>query len=647
MKTLKRKAKIILYSLGIAASVGAFSASVIYKVTNKFKPSFYNYKAAISKNNEKELSKNFLYKQFNEINEFQTAMLNNHAALGIGTEFLATKLIRQGKLSKINYSKLLKMPELKEEDYEEAVRVILRDNVFLHLKSYDKYLQYDENGNEINAHLWEYFFPYIIQDMVITYNINKLNIDDKYRKVDQDGKLLNEIDFNKVLGFESSNTKFGIIDILKALKTVGYNKYMITDAFRDNMLYGSTYDVILGTDGIRTSENFTGEVTEETYTRLIDNFKSLIKDGTGYDFNDTKHITFKGEGLEIVNRLVDPNDPTNATIMYNGDAVDSYYSSDNSELTIDGQTIRFVRPSQNIFLVDGIMFSSTNAKENNDNFTDYISNNIFQNLSLNYQSFLEIKQNYSNYSFEEAKNLALIKSEEKLFKDFQFAKYSELFNYYRDENVSNQFANQLLDSINELHYSKYIKTNDLMENHYISVISEFIQPVIENLSNQKSNLNYTNLVNESTEMNELLVLAILKKFNEYLNFDLTKSFANQNKDFSLERLQHIATGYLSTVNLNEKEYNSEKYNSIVNYKMSHEYLNLDNFDFINYATAINSDMLFVYKNYFIDDDFNLDPIAQDIFWVDNGDKVQYQGLAPIEDYLNSKVVFEYYKQTKA
>lgn len=647
MKILKRKAKIILYSLGLIATFTGFSASVIYKATNKFKPSFYNYKAAISKNNEKELSKSFLYKQFNEINEFQTAMINNHAALGIGTEFLATKLIRQGKLSKINYSKLLQMPDLKEENYEEAVRVILRDNVFLHLKSYDKYLQFDEHGNKINAHLWEYFFPYIIQDMVITYNINKIKINDNYKKIGQDGELLNEIDFNKVLNLNDDNKKFEIIDILKALKTVGYNKYMITDAFRDNMLYGSTYDVILGTEGQRTSENFTGEVSEETYVRLIENFKSLINDGTGYDFNDTKHITFKGEGLEIVNRLVDPSDPTNATIMYNGDAVDAYYSNDNSSQTVDGQTIRFIRPKQNIFLVDGIMFSSTNSPENNNYFTDVISNNIFQNLSLNYRSFLEIKHNSPSNNFEETKKQALIKSEEKIFRDFQYDKYSELFNNYLNKEESEKITNTTLFEINELHYKKYLQDNSLMKNYYLDVISELVNPAIKDFTTTRSNLNYSQLVENYKNPIELLILGILNKFSDYLNFDLTKTFELQNNDFDINKLKHIIVGYLSTVNINTKDYNSKNYNSIVNYKMSHNYLNLDNFDFINYATAVNADMLFIYKNYFIDDDFNLDNIAKDIFWVDDGINIQYQGLAPIEDYLNSKVVFEYYRQTKA
>ncbi|MCU9932060.1 hypothetical protein NW733_05365 [Mycoplasmopsis felis] len=71
-------------------------------------------------------------------------------------------------------------------------------------------------------------------------------------------------------------------------------------------------------------------IVKVLYEILIDSFVDLIKDGTGFDIRNNKHITLKGDGLEIVNDLINPNRPDiNAAIMYNGDAIDSYYGSDN------------------------------------------------------------------------------------------------------------------------------------------------------------------------------------------------------------------------------------------------------------------------------------------------------------------------------
>ncbi|UWV81386.1 hypothetical protein [Mycoplasmopsis cynos] len=78
------------------------------------------------------------------------------------------------------------------------------------------------------------------------------------------------------------------------------------------MLYGSAYWPSLNS---RTEKNFTGNVSNaddnnnQVYKILIDSFADLIKDGTGYEIKDNKHITFKGDGLEIVNDLINPARP--------------------------------------------------------------------------------------------------------------------------------------------------------------------------------------------------------------------------------------------------------------------------------------------------------------------------------------------------
>lgn len=637
-KTVYRNTALITGSL---LSVGILSSVVTYKISEKFKPSFYNYRASISKSNEEKIGQHFLYKQFNELSEFQNAILNNRAAAGIGTEYLATRLIIKGKLAKIDYSKFLNLPNLKEEDYEEAIKVILKPSVFNHLKSYDKYLKYDENGNEINAHLWEYFFPYFIQDAIIAYNIQKVKIDDKYKKVDENGELLNEIDFSKLLNSKNKDA-FSMVDIMKTLGKVGYDKYIITDAIRDNMLYGSAYDILLDEPYTRTDENFTGEVTEQTYDRLIKNFKDLIKDGSGFNINDTSHITFKGDGLEIVNTIVNPNDSTNVSIMYNGDGIDAYYSNDNAASTVDGETIRFVRPNKNVYLVDGIMFSASNSEENNKLYMNYLTDNVYQNVNLAYIEYQKLKKELPNLSFEQLRKLAMIKAEEKFFKDWQTAKIAELIkqdSYF--ENNYNQVSEQIVDLFNSKHFEIASKNQDnILDDFYVEVIKNYFEDEIDQLV-----LNSTQ--NEDKTWEKTLMFAILNKFSDELQFDPEKNIIEQYTDeFKMNWIDKAAS-YLGFITITESEVNSDEYNEFINDLINTKYLNLDNFDYVNYTTGVNLDMNIIYKNYFYNGDLTHDETVRKILWIDENEEIEYQGISPIEDYLNSKITFEYYKQTKS
>ncbi|AWX69970.1 hypothetical protein DP067_01105 [Mycoplasmopsis anatis] len=637
-KTIYRNTALIAGSI---LSAGILASAINYKISKKFKPSFYNYRASISKSNEEKIGQHFLYKQFNELTEFQNAILNNRAAAGIGTEYLATRLIIKGKISKIDYSKFLNLPNLKPQDYEEAIKVILKPSVFNHLKSYDKYLKYDENGNEINAHLWEYFFPYFVQDAIVAYNINKVNIADEYKKRDENGELVNEIDFAKILNSDNKDA-FNMVDIMKTLRKVGYDKYIITDAIRDNMLYGSAYDTVLDKPESRTDENFTGEVTEQTYERLIKNFKDLIKDGSGFNINDTSHITFKGDGLEIVNTIVNPSDSTNVSIMYNGDGIDAYYSNDNAASTVDGETIRFVRPSKNVFLVDGVMFSASNSKENNENYMSYLTENVYQNVNLAYIEYLKLKKEYPNLPFKQLKNLAMIKGEEAVYKDWQTNKIAELIksNSYFENNYL-KVSNEIVELFNNEHFKLASKENK-------STLDDFYVQVISNYFNEKlDSIIYDNSEEANNSWEKTLMFEILNKFSDELGYDQSIPLDKQyNSDFKSEWINKTAS-YLGFITITENEINSPEYNNFISDLISSKYLNLDNFDYVNYTTGVNLDMNIIYKNYFYNGDLTHDETVRKILWIDENDEIEYKGISPIEDYLNSKITFEYYKQTKS
>ncbi|SYV93374.1 Uncharacterised protein, partial [Mycoplasmopsis synoviae] len=138
------------------------------------------------------------------------------------------------------------------------------------------------------------------------------------------------------------------------------------------MLYGSAYTRLQ--NGSSTDKNYTGNVTFDNYKNQIDSFTNLIKDGTSNDVKDNQKITFEGDGLQIVNTLLDPTrfDIT-SSLMYNGDAIDAYYGEDNFESVGDG-AIRVVKFKNNLLLVDGLVVAATNNDETNELIYDTLRN---------------------------------------------------------------------------------------------------------------------------------------------------------------------------------------------------------------------------------------------------------------------------------
>ncbi|SYV97725.1 Uncharacterised protein, partial [Mycoplasmopsis edwardii] len=147
----------------------------------------------------------------------------------------------------------------------------------------------------------------------------------------------------------------------------------------------------------RTDQRFTGKVLDsndngnQNYKILIDAFSDLIKDGTGFDIKNNKHISFKGDGLEIVNDLINPSRPdVTIAIMYNGDAIDSYYGSDNFEGTVEDGEIRAIKPKNNILLLDGFVVSSDASKDNAKKYTAAVSETIFSGSRDVIESYNEL-----------------------------------------------------------------------------------------------------------------------------------------------------------------------------------------------------------------------------------------------------------------
>ncbi|MCU9932062.1 hypothetical protein NWE59_06460 [Mycoplasmopsis felis] len=129
---MKKFKRFIIFGASLLFLSTIFITTLTLKKNKSFKPSFYNYKSYMSDDNIEHLNNTFDYKEFDEINQFTNALINNKAAAGIGSDFLAAELANKGLISKLDYSILLNLPEL---------------------KNYLKYDDYLKEFNELNIQL--------------------------------------------------------------------------------------------------------------------------------------------------------------------------------------------------------------------------------------------------------------------------------------------------------------------------------------------------------------------------------------------------------------------------------------------------------------------------------------------------------------
>ncbi|QZE12442.1 hypothetical protein [Mycoplasma sp. Ms02] len=631
IKTLKRFAS---FAFGFFAILLVFIVSFSIKLNTKFKPSFYNYKSSMSEDNIEVLSEEFDYKQFNEITEFTTAIVNNRAVAGIGTDYIAAELIKKGYLAKIDYATLFNLPDLKPEDYEEMLKVTLSTIVWDHLQEYDDYLGKDEQGQQIK--LWEYFVPYFTQDAVISYNYKKVPIADE-NKISEDGELLKQIDFEKYKNadFLVGEDVYSIINIMKILRANGYEYWTITDAQRDNMLYGTTYDIALNNEE-RIQTGFTGTVNDQTYKRIIDNFSHLIKDGTGHNVTDTKYITFKGDGLEVLNDLIDPlKQNVNATLMYNGDAIDAYYSNDNFRELPEGEVFSSVRPSQNVYLVDGLVLNKANTNFQNQKYQDLLARGPYQDAGKTYLYYQKLKVENPDWDFAQLRKQAVFNVQAEYYKNWKYPELLEIAQEYNAEKDWEQEVNDLIDKIN-FNYLQSAKNADLTQTLYKdAVINVFAQALIEYKNLDDSTQGYS----KKEKRDDLL-----NKINNNLELILIDNiFQNREKDDKTE-IDDLVANNIAWVSLSKDEEDTE---NITN-KIYKNYLNIDNFDYINYSLPIEADSLFVYNNYFYNGDGTNDSVAQNLFYIEQStDSVDHKAIIPVDNELKSKIRIYYYQKTKS
>ncbi|WP_426461404.1 hypothetical protein [Mycoplasma hafezii] len=668
---MKKISKSALYvALGLTASISLTATITAVKLSKPFKPSFYNYKSYMSDLNQQVLRKEFNYKSFDEINQFTNALINRKAAGGIGSDFLGASLISKGLLKKIDYSVLFNDPSLHKLSYskqkqitKKALQILIRKEIWEHLDSYNKYLVdanneriLDEDGTPVE--FWQYFLPYYSQDSVVSFNLLKQDMNNAnavLKALSKPSKTLEDYsleDFpeiaNKVATlknidfFSTENDLYpgtegptDLVNILLKLREHNYQNWTITDAIRDNMLFGSSY--WKKADGTRTASDFTGEVEVKTYKELIDAFVDLVKDGTGYAVTNSNHISFKGDGLELLNNLVNLTRPdVTAAIMYNGDAIDGYYGADNLPgWAIDG-SIASIKPKHNVLLVDGLVFSANNTDEKNNKYLQVIAESIYSNIKNEYQIIKDslFSETTDEFLTQVSQNLI----EEQITNHWKEFKENELVSAF-DTKIQKEpsFKNEITNFINK--YANILNLNNPQnqefKNYYyqnrIKIINPNQELLFEYFNNQGKELieHIRNKTNDLDSSSEYLILKTL--VDNFL--EENPEYFEENED-NLESWANLVSQLVGYLDLENEDTLSK-------------FLDLDNFNYINYVPTQNVDYELVLRNYFATAGYGIDETAVKIYRIENSKDVIHKGIAPIDDQLQSLITTYYFNKTKS
>lgn len=615
---------------------GAIAGLVSYKSTHKFHAAFYNYKSYMSNANKAILNETYEYKEFDEIIQFSRAIINHKAIAGIGSDFQAVTLAKQGLIKKMDFQKLF---HLDFKPTQEQVKTILKATyspiVWDHLESYDAQLN-EGNTSAVQNHLWEYMIPYYVQDIVVGINPTKFNPQkepdkfpfDSEKSTDEvlrsNSKFLTQQRKQKIDPyslFNILNTLFKQESIQKDMRST-IKHLTITDAIRNNMILGTSYqnkEPISLLDSTKENHSKYGElVTPENYKSFIEDFISLIEDASGYKLNDTSHITLNPDGLKLLTELIsDPSSglsPSDAAIMFNGDALDAWYSSDNTDDQVPDQTIRVIRPSTNLLLLDGIILSEGVSENTENQFYQSLSNSFLKNfdgLWTEYKALLSKNNTSDSWSYDQnLRNQAM-------------------------QNYSAKFYTQYLDQL-----VKNIEFDLNEQQEWQELKKVLIQTYLSSLENDRFLTEFVDIYQQ-----------MFNNLDPQLNL-LAQKIVFNNVDSSTEiQLKTDHDQYLTkAINLFGKvDFANDQYASF----FEENYTNLENFDNINYTPSLFSEFEIVRRNYFIDEDNVVDKRAIDIYTVKNHLVINNQVLDIAHPSINvvdiktrTDIENYYYKMTK-
>lgn len=385
-------------SIAGVAVVGTFLAGTVLSINHvanrKFRPVFMNFQAYLDKDAMKELEEKFQYQEFSELNEFSRAIESKRIIGGIASDFEVARLIIGKQLKKVKYEKILQqVKNINDPDNFTAngmlkksiVEKYLRPETVKHMDSYNKYLvdkdqkAIDIDKDGIPDEMWEFMLPYYIQDKVIAYTTGTYS-NDKKTEIELRSNRLTDEEKENGITFEKQD----FISIANKLVEQGYDRFVWTEASRDNLLIGSE---IANADKKPNESTYSGEVTVSNYESMIEAFLKVVQDGTGKSFRDNSRNKALSNGSDLLNSLIDPNKNDSVGVMYNGDGIDAFYASDNFDSVTDG-AIRYIRPKNNITLLEGLVIPEYIPKKTEEDIYDIAYNSIYKGVDYSFDEYL-------------------------------------------------------------------------------------------------------------------------------------------------------------------------------------------------------------------------------------------------------------------
>ncbi|WP_412031636.1 hypothetical protein [Metamycoplasma buccale] len=497
MKTKRQisfyKIKMVIVIILLILTLGIFGLILFYKLKNPFQVSIYNYESYLSKKIINDIKKKYSYHVFGEINEFTKAINTNKAVAGVGSDHQIAQLILEGKIKKLNLSKVYGKNISKEEifklypkilqehlnKYEQWIynkikeinpknEIVYKRNSKILQKPYlyydkdnkDKIIGFEADSREGIDHFYEYLIPYFMQDKVIAYNINS-----KYRP------HLKNIESIK----ESLKGKEDWLSIIKTLvEKHNYRRVYWTNSFLDNSMIGQFYATETKKHNYMPDGKTLENLNFNNYKEIFKYFFELVKQSTGHSIKDEQYNKLVTSGLELVNDVIEPTSTkADVSIMYNGDALDSFYANDNFA-KLQGQQIDYVRPKNNYMLLDAWIVSSSTDDDASDRLLEYLNKVAIFGSTLN-QSQLENKYINSVYNDlvkannnkkeEYAKNLfedserKIVKKIEDIDKNFYKENYETFMNNF-------DFVPSI-SNFNAVNYTPgFAETNKFLKRYY-------------------------------------------------------------------------------------------------------------------------------------------------------------------------------------
>lgn len=398
------------------------SCSSPFKDKNRSDLEFYNYVDYMSTSNKDVIKKEFKYFEFGDLLKLEQGINDQRISAGIGSDYFNASLAGKGKIAKINFSKIFGITQDKSK-WKEELKKIYSKETFKLLDSFPLY-KLDSDGNKIldssnqpikdldndgkEDKLWEYTIPYFIQNKVIAFNPFKV-IAKKGKE--KELQILKDNNQQKISYLFHDKTYKGIFD---KLNSIGFNKLIINDFMRDNLMIGSE-----SLDG----NEFSGEVTSKDMgKKQLKGFKNKIS-----SFGSPKNIPWIASGVDSLNSLLlnwkdnDKSRNADVALIYNGDALAAYRESKKE----NNSKIRIITPKNPTFLLDGIIIPKYITENNKYSKRIYgVISKLFDKVKLsnnspNYTDKTNLLyNNFNNVNYTPAYKELLEYAEKKYFKKY-------------------------------------------------------------------------------------------------------------------------------------------------------------------------------------------------------------------------------------